>query len=130
MTADDGEGHDRSYLASDDNFKYLKDLETRNLVVPVVGDFGGDKAIRGVGAYIKRAGGTVSGFYVSNVEQYLVQDGKWDAFCASVLTAPLDESSIFIRSGPGGPYTVGGANGVQTSSFGNMLKELRCRVSR
>src|SRR5690349_12993864 len=45
MMAGDGDGQYRSYLASEENFAFLKDLEARNLVVPIVGDFGGDKAI-------------------------------------------------------------------------------------
>src|SRR5262245_35362867 len=53
MVVDDGSGAFRSYLASEENFRFLKDLETKNLLVPVVGDFGGTKAIREVGKYLK-----------------------------------------------------------------------------
>jgi hypothetical protein len=131
MMSDDGRGESRSYLANEENFLFLKDLETRNLVVPVVGDFGGDKAIRSVARYLKSVNATVSAFYLSNVEQFLVQNGKWDAFCASSLTLPLDEWSVFIRSGRGGPYSTGGGYGVQNSSTGNMLTELApCRGDR
>ena len=49
MTTSDGNGQARSYLATEENFGVLKDLETRNLVVPLVGDFAGPKAIRSVG---------------------------------------------------------------------------------
>ena len=48
----------------------------KNLIVPVSGDFGGPQAIRAIGAWLKSRGGTVSAYYVSNVEQYLFQDGK------------------------------------------------------
>src|SRR5262249_36630431 len=53
MMSDDGRGQDRSFLANEENFAFVKDLETRNLIIPVVGDFGGDKAIRAVGRYLK-----------------------------------------------------------------------------
>jgi len=53
MTATDEDGVHRGYLATEDNFAFLKSLESRNLVLPVVGDFGGPKAIRRVGAYLK-----------------------------------------------------------------------------
>jgi hypothetical protein len=98
MTAADQSGLTRSYLASEDNFKFMKDLESRNMVVPVIGNFGGPKAIRAVGKYLKDRNATVSAFYLSNVEQYLRQDGLWYAFCANVATLPLDDSSTFIRS--------------------------------
>jgi hypothetical protein len=91
-----------------------------------VGDFGGTKAIRAVGRYLKSVDGMVSAFYLSNVEQFLVQDGKWDTFCSSVATLPLDEFSSFIRSGRGrSPY---GGGGVRSSSTAGMLQELAsCR---
>jgi len=121
MVADDGSGQNRGYLANEENFAFLKDLEARNLVVPVVGDFGGDKAIRAAARYLKSVDAMVSAFYLSNVEQFLVQDNKWDTFCSSVATLPLDETSWFIRSGRG-RNGVGG--GVQNSSAANMLQEL------
>ena len=101
MTATDGSGVARSFLASEAAFETLKDLESKNLVVPVVGDFGGPKAIRAVGAYLRVRDAHVGAFYLSNVEQYLNQDGKWQAFCRNVATLPLDASSTFIRSSSG-----------------------------
>ena len=86
-----------TFLASEDTFKFLKDLERKNLIVPVVGNFSGPKALRAVGAYVRDRGATVSAFYVSNVEGYLQRAGTWGDFCANVATMPLDESSVFIR---------------------------------
>lgn len=123
MMSNDGNGEDRSYLASEENFAFLKDLESRNLVVPVVGDFGGEKAIRAVGTYLKGTGAMVSAFYLSNVEQFLTQDGKWDKFCASVASLPIDETSVFIRSG-GGRGGRGFGGGVQNSSSSTMMGDL------
>jgi hypothetical protein len=71
-------------------------------VVPVVGNFGGSKALRGIGKYVRDHGATVSVFYVSNVEQYLRQDGLWGAFCENVKSMPLGTASTFIRSARGG----------------------------
>jgi hypothetical protein len=132
MMADDGNGQFRSYLGNEENFLFMKDLETRNLLVPVVGDFGGAKAIREVGKYLKSIDATVSAFYLSNVEQYLSQDGKTAAFLANVATLPLDDSSTFIRSGSG--FGFGGgfrrAGGSLGSELGNMLREVSRYVVR
>jgi hypothetical protein len=126
MVADDGRGLNRGFLATEENFRILKDLHTRNLIVPVVGNFAGPKAIREVGKYLKSVDAMVSAFYLSNVEQYL-QGALWDQFCSNVLTLPIDDSSVFIRSGRGGPYTRNstGSN-VQSSSAAPMLPELLC----
>lgn len=102
MTATDGGSVSRSYLASEEKFAAVKALHKRNLIVPVVGNFAGPKAIRAVADYIRSRNGMVSAFYVSNVEQYLDRDGRLDEFCASAATLPIDESSVFIRSERGG----------------------------
>ena len=130
MMAEDGAGQYRSYLATEENFKVLKDLETKNLLVPVVGDFGGTKAIREVGKYLKSIDATVSAFYLSNVEQYLSQDGKTAAFLANVANLPLDQSSTFIRSGGGLGFGGFGRGGGLGSELGNMLSEVRAYIGR
>ena len=124
MTATDQRGVNRSYLATEANFAFLKDLQTRNLVIPVVGDFGGRTAIRSVGAWLKARGASVAAFYLSNVEQYLVQDGKWDAFCRNVAALPLTPASTFIRSASGRGGVSGGRPGF-VSSLGKMAEETR-----
>jgi hypothetical protein len=130
MMAEDGNAQSRSYLATEENFRLLKDLETKNLLVPVVGDFGGPKAIREVGKYLKSIDAMVSAFYLSNVEQYLSQDGKTAAFLANVASLPLDQSSTFIRSGGGLGFGGFGRGGGLGSELGNMLDEVRAYIGR
>ena len=122
MVADDGAGAMRSYLSSDEAFAVLKQMHQRNLVVPVVGDFAGPKALRRVGQYIRDHQATVTAFYLSNVEQYLRQDGKWERFCANVATMPLTERSTFIRSQQGG----GGGSGLMNALGGMQAETQRC----
>lgn len=73
-------------------------MQLENRIVPVVGDFAGEKAIRAVGDYVRAAGDTINVFYVSNVEPYLFGSGEWEAFYDNVLTLPIDESSMFVRT--------------------------------
>jgi len=99
MTEDDGRGAARSYLATEGTYRWLRDLEGRNLLIPVVGDFAGPKAIRAVGGYLRAHGATVSAFYTSNVEQYLFRQGDdWSKYYENVGTLPLDTLSVFIRA--------------------------------
>ena len=122
MVADDGKGQMRSFLANDENFQVLKDLHTKNLLVPVVGNFAGTKALRAVGRYIREKEGTVGAFYLSNVEQYLSRDQSWFSFCANVATLPLDSSSKFIRSVRNSTY--GPGVGLD-SELGDMSEEIK-----
>jgi hypothetical protein len=98
MTADDGRGVQRGYLASEEIYQTLRDLEERNLIVPLVGDFAGPKALRSVGRYLDLHHATVSVFYTSNVEQYLFRDDAWHRFYSNVGALPTDARSTFVRA--------------------------------
>jgi len=97
MTETDGRSRNWNFLANEEQFRKVQGLQKNNLIVPLVGDFAGDKAIRSVGRYLKEHNAVVSAFYTSNVEQYLFQDGVWKRFYANVAALPIDSSSTFIR---------------------------------
>jgi len=98
QTQTDGAGLPRAYLASEENYRAVRTLQQNNLIVPAVGNFGGAKTLKAIGAWVKARGAKVTTFYTSNVEQYLFQDRIWDAFAANVASMPLDETSTLIRS--------------------------------
>jgi hypothetical protein len=98
MTETDGILHNWSFLASEEQYRVVHRLQKNNLIVPLVGDFAGPKALRSVGEYLKEHDALVTVFYTSNVEQYLFQDdNNWRSFYENVGTLPLDSSSTFIR---------------------------------
>ena len=99
MSETDERGQQRSYLATEENFRILAEMERNNAIVPITGDFGGPKAIRAVGKYLKSRGATVNAVYTSNVEQYLFQqDDAWRRYYANIAALPIDGRSVFIRS--------------------------------
>ena len=102
QTATDSSGKNWAYLATEANWRWLKDFESKNLLVPIVADFAGPKGIRGVAQYLKDHKATVGAFYQSNVEQYLFQNGVWQAYYNNAATLPIDSASMFIRSIGGG----------------------------
>jgi hypothetical protein len=97
----DLDGKEQSYLATEESYRFLRSFQERNLLVPIVGDFAGPKALRAVGRYLAAHGATVTAFYVSNVEQYLFRNAVADAFYENVATLPLDTASVFLRSASG-----------------------------
>lgn len=98
MAASDEDGRRWSFLATEENFRRVQELERRNLIVPLVGDFAGPKTLQAVGAYLKQHGVLVSAFYASNVEEYIRKPlGNYTRFCSSVATLPVDATSMFIR---------------------------------
>ena len=98
ITQTDGEGENRSFLASEENFQAVRDLQRRNLIIPIVGDFAGPKALPAIGRYAQEHGTTIGVFYMSNVEQYLFDAMVWKTFYSSVSALPVDSTSALIRS--------------------------------
>jgi len=97
MVASDRDGENQSYLASEANFQFVQQMENRNLVIPIVGDFAGTKAMLAIAGYLKDHNVVVNSFYTSNVEQYLFLQGNWDKFYINVAQLPVNSDSVFIR---------------------------------
>ena len=113
----DANGEARSFLATEDNFQFIRGLHQKNLIVPVVADFGGPTGIRAVGSYLKGRGATVTAFYTSNVEQYLFRDpGAPQRFYANIASLPLDSMSTFIRP------AIGGGSGAMVTMRGTYTR--------
>lgn len=130
MVQTDMDGVPRGYLSSESAYAALRDLQMRNLIVPVVGDFAGERALRAVGRWVRDQHATVTAFYTSNVEQYLFQSPRsWRAFYANVATMPLDAHSTFVRAAfnryavQHSPWQASGPRSVTLlSPIGDLLK--------
>ncbi len=94
----DQEGRLGSFLANDEDYRFVRNLQMQNRIIPVVGDFAGQKALTSVARYLTRNGYKVSAFYTSNVEQFLFQSGVFTSFVANVQKFPIDDKSVFIRA--------------------------------
>ena len=101
ITQTDLNGKPGNFLASAEDYDFLRNMHRRNLIIPVVGDFGGKKALASVGDYLRKHGLTVTAFYTSNVEQYLFDSASFAAFVANVKKLPITDKSLFIRSASG-----------------------------
>ena len=102
----DLDGEQLNYVAREESFRFVKDMQRKNRIVPVVGDLAGDHALAAIGREISNRGLVISAFYVSNVEQYLMRDGVFDRFATTTAELPFDRRSVIIRSyfGRGWPH--------------------------
>ncbi len=91
-------GRQASYLAREEDFRFVKKLQERDLVIPVVGDLAGDHALAAIGRHVSERGERVSALYTSNVEFYLWRGRGFDRFAATVAQLPYDERGVIIRS--------------------------------
>ncbi len=93
----DPQGKQLGFLASEQSFRFVQQMQRSNLIIPVVGDFAGDHALPAIASYLKRKHLVVAAFYVSNVEQYLLQNGVWWKWLRNIGQLPTDDRSVFIR---------------------------------
>ncbi len=94
----DSNGVQSSFLAQERRFQFIKMLHRKNLILPIVGDLGGPKALRSVADELRRRNLSVECFYVSNVEFYLFGGGRWPAYVQNIRNLPWSRSGVLIRS--------------------------------
>ena len=94
----DLEGAHGNFLNSDEDYWFVRDMQARNAIIPVTGDFAGGHALRAIGDFVRGRGDRVSAFYLSNVEYYLHPDGRLDEFAENVRYLPTDSRSVMIRA--------------------------------
>jgi hypothetical protein len=94
----DGDGHQRNYLASENSFQFVKALQARDRVIPVVGNIAGPAARAAVARALAARGEQLSAFYASNVEFYLEREGAYQRFVANLARMPRAPNSVLIRS--------------------------------
>ena len=97
MRETDAHGVQRSYLASEQAYRVFRQQQLENRIVPLVGDFGGTRALNGVARYLRQRNDTVGVFYLSNVEPYLQGDAR-SRLVANVAALPRSDRSLLIRT--------------------------------
>ena len=118
MTLTDRNGKNWGFLSTKENYDRVRAMHQRNLIVPLVGDFGGPKALRMAGQYLRDHGTMLNVFYVSNVEDYI--DGVWTQYLNNIASLPMDSSSVLMR------WHIGQRNSLASmNDFVNQQRRLR-----
>jgi hypothetical protein len=94
----DTAGAQANYLASEDAYQFVRSLQLRDLIIPVVGDISGPSALQAIGREIAWRNERLSAFYVSNVEFYLFGQGAYPRFVTNLRGIPRSKGAVLIRS--------------------------------
>jgi len=94
----DRQGRRASFLTSEEDYQFIRSLQQRDLIVPVVGNLAGPKALAAIGKAIRQQGLQLSVFYASNVELYLFQDGLFSRYGETLSAIPHNSRALLIRS--------------------------------
>ena len=99
IAATDRAGKQIGSLGSEDAFQTVRSMQVSDRIIPIVGNVAGSQAMAAIAAYAVEKRLNVSAFYLSNVEQYLIQRNQgFDKYVANVRRLPHDSTSVIIRS--------------------------------
>jgi hypothetical protein len=94
----DSDGIQANYLATEERFLFVKQLHQENRIIPIVGDLGGQVALRKTAEELRRRKIPLKCLYVSNVEFYLYGSERWKEYVQNVSYLPRDSDALLIRS--------------------------------
>ncbi len=121
----DRAGRKWNFLASEDDFQFVRALQRRDLVIPVTGDLAGPSALARIGDLMRARGERLSAIYTSNVEFYLSRGSGFDRFVGNLSRLPHSDKSLVIRSiFPGGFGRVAAAPGYYSASVVQRVDDL------
>ena len=120
----DRQGVQRSYMATEADFQFVKRLHADDRIVPIVGDLGGPAALAAVARLLAQSNQQVAAFYTSNVEFYLFGAGSFPDFIANLRRLPRMPGALVVRSvfASGGARPLPGYNSVSlTQSIDSLV---------
>ncbi len=91
-------GHRWNFLNSEDDFQFVRTLQKKDLIIPVVGDLSGPTALVKIGRMMSESGCRLSALYTSNVEFYLFRDRTFQRFVENLAQLPHSDKSLIIRA--------------------------------
>ena len=92
------DGARRHFLASEPLYQRVRDLQRDDRLVPVVGDFAGTKTFSVLGDWLRARRFQVGVFYVSDVEFFLIRQGKFAAYLANLERLPWSKNAVLVRT--------------------------------
>lgn len=126
----DLDGARASYVASEESYRFVRSLQQRDLIIPVVGDLAGTHAMRAIARFVAQRGERVSALYVSNVDFYLFRNGSFPNFVANVKALPRDGGSVIVRSVFRGPFGAAHPHAVPGYYSTQLLQAMESLVQR
>jgi hypothetical protein len=129
----DADGRQAGFLASEEAFSVVKQLQARDRIVPVVGDLSGPSALHAIGRLLATERRQVSAIYTSNVEFYLYRQNTHPQFIANLQRLPRSERSVIVRAVFGRFATHGRPGDASTSELqplGELLRGFQAGLFR
>ncbi|MBM3263429.1 MAG: hypothetical protein FJY97_08400 [candidate division Zixibacteria bacterium] len=98
MPAVDRTGRRWHFLNREEDYLWVKNMQRRNKIVAVTGDMTGKKTLSRLAEFIREKQKIVSTVYVSNIEETLFRENRFEAYVANLRRLPIDKTTTIIRS--------------------------------
>jgi hypothetical protein len=98
LVARSPEGRQLGFLSSDHAYQTVRRLHLQHRVLPVVADLTGSHAFAAVADQLRRWQLQVGVLYVSNVEQYVFEERRWDRWIRNLQNLPLAPGAAVLRT--------------------------------
>lgn len=91
-------GHCWNFLNDESSFLWLKNMQIKNRIVPIIGDLTGKKALKAIADFAVQRGKKISTVYVSNSEKYIFNNHLFNQYMINITHLPIAERSLLIRA--------------------------------
>jgi hypothetical protein len=85
-------------LASESLYQRVRSRQLSGRIIPLVGDLAGTSAMPALAAWLRAQGLQVAMIYLSDVEFFLLRDGKFARFLENLQRIPWAEGALLARS--------------------------------
>lgn len=94
-------GECNNFLISQEDYDYVREMHRKNLIIPLVGNFGGDRTLKYLGKWLDGRNLKISEFYVSSVEFHIHNKSHlWPKWLSNIDSLPWADNAIIIRTIP------------------------------
>jgi len=92
------DGKHGGFLASRASYSWVRAMQLENRVIPLVGDLTGHHTLVGIGAQLRRRQLPLGLVYLSNAEQYVFDERRWNRWLSNAAQLPIAEQGLLLRS--------------------------------
>jgi hypothetical protein len=92
------DGQAAHFLATEELYRAVRDLQRAQCVVPLVGDLAGDGCLPRLASWLQERGEKVGVVYSSDVEFFLLRDGRLDVYARNLDRLPRHPDALLVRS--------------------------------
>jgi len=94
----DREGRRAHWLAHESTYQSIRTLQKGDLILPIVADFSVPAGLKKLQTWLTHSNLLVSVFYISDVEFFLMRNGRFRTYIDSLSMLPWHEEAVLIRT--------------------------------